>query len=706
MSLPTDVPWKLIAASPDMMDVTFCDKEFPPAWHSSLAIYAYEPDAGDLPTQYCDQIITYLKITCSITGYQPSQEEVGEIGTLSLTSGVPGAPNNLQAPLPNIPGDVIEDLIGDYYACYGVLLNVAVFSEAAHDLSTYPHIIDFEPKTRDLYQVATDQAEVLTASKSGINTGKSLANTASSEMGLSGNADVSGTIGVASAGIKGGLTSQWGNTESDGSTSQIDRSRERRETQGVTTNITQQYNLMTGYHAGTNRVTFLMLPRPHSLQATDFRTFVRGLRMIEGMQEFFLIVSRPKSARSLCIEASLETGHFPETVTLGTVQSITSPIPQTTSYPYTVTAFVTGGTGGSQYSNNPAVTPPGTPQPYQWSVPIPDNWVLDTSQGGPTTLVVNNPPSGFSGPPNLTLCPGVSCTINPNIVPNTDMSWYAQALNTLLATVTATLDGSTLTFSVVVNSSGGYGSGASALLNFTIFVKQVPQTSSSTGSLDPADYSNPDTVVVSPFIVASRQLCVCMDTMFGKSAGPTQLVGAKTNTVSSKNAKAAMTKTSNTIKAKLMGSTPSSKSSIVYETKLGLPRNLLNKDGMKGSRTPAARELMYKIHHHMLSSWRLPQRRPHKSSGFIESDYVCHRLLAHMPKAYLTQHISKVKGLPPKVVKALGPKTMIVDVLKLDLYQLKSRMKSELDEAIKTRRKLLGLADKNTKRKSRHRSKT
>ena len=67
---------------------------------------------------------------------------------------------------------------------------------------------------------------------------------------------------------------------------------------------------------------FLMLARPHVLQPTDFRTFVQGLRAIEGVQEFFLIVSRPQEMEGLCVETSLETGHFPEDT------AITEPEPE------------------------------------------------------------------------------------------------------------------------------------------------------------------------------------------------------------------------------------------------------------------------------------------------------------------------------------------------------------------------------------------
>ena len=72
LNLPIHVPWKLIAVSPDMMDKRFCNKSFPYAWRSSLAISAYEPRPEELPEDLCEGRITFLKVTCTITGYQPS----------------------------------------------------------------------------------------------------------------------------------------------------------------------------------------------------------------------------------------------------------------------------------------------------------------------------------------------------------------------------------------------------------------------------------------------------------------------------------------------------------------------------------------------------------------------------------------------------------------------------------------------------------
>ncbi len=40
-----------------------------------MAISAYEPKPEDLPEELCGDRITYLKITTTITGYQPTEEE-------------------------------------------------------------------------------------------------------------------------------------------------------------------------------------------------------------------------------------------------------------------------------------------------------------------------------------------------------------------------------------------------------------------------------------------------------------------------------------------------------------------------------------------------------------------------------------------------------------------------------------------------------
>jgi hypothetical protein len=330
LNLPINVLWELIHQSPDMMDVQFCNKRFPFEWRSSLAISVFEPKPEDLPEDLCEGIITYVKVTCTITGYEPTREET-ERGYVEF---------------PNVPTERLDSILQDYWACYGVLLNVAVFPfidavnvdfshehlgnvslnplqighvtfQAAdqvhnnivdiavregeqkrvldlrremtvtfpatprveakvvhratalsmegyrgdqlvgtqttgleqnqiHELKVegegidrvifkspqneaflvefsyyvargdvpvdpkdFPHIIDFEPKTRDLYQSATEDGELLTASTSEVKTEKSFTHGESSETGVSGSAGIS--IGMASLGA--GISHKRGETQ-------------------------------------------------------------------------------------------------------------------------------------------------------------------------------------------------------------------------------------------------------------------------------------------------------------------------------------------------------------------------------------------------------------------------------------------------------------------------------------------------------------
>src|SRR5690349_4509389 len=289
--LLTDVPWKLVAASPDMMDTRPRDRHYPFRWRSSLAFYAYEPPLDQIDP-LCDERITLLKVSCTITGYQPNDVKAGTID------------------FPGIPTTEVTRAINEYFGCYGVQLNVAVFPPKSTAVEQYPHIVDFEPKTRDLYQAATQEGEILTASKSQVTVGESFTHTESVETGIE--ADVKGKFGVVEAGVK--LSHKWGEKDEEKTSRDAVRSREGKESNALSTQLNQMYNLLTGYHSGTNRAVFLMLPRPHVLQPTDRPTFVRGLRLIEGIQDFFLVVARRKDQPQLTIEATLETGHFPDEV--------------------------------------------------------------------------------------------------------------------------------------------------------------------------------------------------------------------------------------------------------------------------------------------------------------------------------------------------------------------------------------------------------
>lgn len=362
--MPTEIniPWKVIAASPDMMDVTYDNRHFPYTWRSSLAISVFEPAVDDLPTPLCGQKITLVKVTCSLTGYQPSASKANPI-----TFG-------------NEPLENLERLVGEYLGCYGALLNVAffppdrpTFSNGQPNLTNYPHILDFTPKSRELVRSITEGGELLTGSTRGIEIDQSLTSTEKNEttVGLE--------AGYEAGGLKatGKISHTWGTTNENKRGLSIDSGDTRQEKRSYTTSMDQLYSLLTGYHSGTNRATFIVLARPGTLQPTNRRTFAPGLRILEGVQDFIFIVSRPAEQDRLCIEATLNTGHYPEEVSIVGEES---PVARRT-FRFTVRATVQGGSEGF-FSTQGETVEFGTAARPQDTFTLPEDWVLDTDAPG------------------------------------------------------------------------------------------------------------------------------------------------------------------------------------------------------------------------------------------------------------------------------------------------------------------------------------
>lgn len=227
----------------------------------------------------CKNVVLYISVDSRLTPTATAYQGKTQVFQTALIQ--PAGFQNFPLLTPSSITQVIISLTGTPPIKGCLLARLSYEVETPLTLDGYPHITDFEPKTRDLYQAATDQGEILTASNSGVSTGKSFSSTSSSEMGLGLNASVGANVGGVNVSVGGDLTSKWGNTTTDGSTTQIDQSRERRETQGSTTNITQQYNILTGYHAGTNRASFLML-----LFEQFYSLDVPAIPVYRGRQQF------------------------------------------------------------------------------------------------------------------------------------------------------------------------------------------------------------------------------------------------------------------------------------------------------------------------------------------------------------------------------------------------------------------------------------
>lgn len=640
LNLPINIPWCQIAVTENMIDQRIGSDRFPLPWRSSMAISAYEPKSEDLPEEFADQKVTYLKITCSITGYQPTGAETDELFV------------NLD--------DLVADpsfydiLLRDYLACYGVLLNVSVLplrfiaggaggSEVGgEDLSIYPHIIAFEPKVRDLYQAATESGEVLTASASKLATDKTQVNTEQSETGLS----LSGGYqpGQARGGptINAGLTHTWGETDQDSRSVQTDASRERRETQGTTTQISQMYNLLTGYHKGTNRATFLMLPRPNILQPTEKRTIVQGLRVMEGEQEFFHIVMRPATVEGLCVEASLDTGHFSEDA------AIIRPDEEydEDDFDFVATAHAKG--SGLAYRGEECANIQDDPSAVQQ---VPTGYVVDKrkkrrqKQGDP-------PGSGWDSNH-----PGVA-DLDKDATPMPD--GYNYQADDSVVTVSGTICG----------TSGAFGGDdRNFRRSYRVFIR----------SEQPINADTQGHAEITDLLIARRGLEVCFRS--GEGGCPEIVTDPLDRPESDLDEDAVI--------ARALQS-----ESIVDESKIRISPALLTRTATQESRLPAVKELLRQIHHTMATSWRQPTRYPAGTVGYLESDYFKNRVMGLMPRDRLEHPLTRVEGLPNEVIEALGEHCTVAEALEMELSRFARKTDLSVEDAAMARRRLLGIRPK------------
>ena len=271
------------------MDPVVCDPTTSPKWQSSIAVFKFIPD--DEYQLFPDVKVTYLKVTVTITGYQPIDDEIqGEIDWNGVD-------------ITTIEG--LTELLNSYYPCTGAIVQVVVGPSGRNPdlpLDQYPYFMDFEPKKRELYELATDTKEKQSRSFETLNLTKSAGTIQSQEIM---DIDMGGGgwgVQASYAGTGGGFSTQgshgqWGTKSLNSDQSQVERSAEsgteKRETLSFTTQLSQMYHLLDSYHLGTNRAIFFVQPRPHVLEEPS--GFVRGPRKVEGIQEFFLVVGQPKN---------------------------------------------------------------------------------------------------------------------------------------------------------------------------------------------------------------------------------------------------------------------------------------------------------------------------------------------------------------------------------------------------------------------------
>jgi hypothetical protein len=288
---PQDITWKRMAFSRDMVDTNFDDVAFPPKWRTSLTVYYYLVPEEETADAYPESRIVYLKLSCSITGWNPweglqhTKQEASESDQW----------DDLQKSI----WAVIEasSWASKYWGCYGAIMQIGVFPSKDDQVGPeeYPYVVDFEPKKRELFDQVTAGSELLAGSSDKLSVTKGSTNTQSAEVSAGGS-----FMGI---GASASMGAQWQQVDSR----TTDTSRENRETLSYTSSFSQLYQPFTGYHLGTNRAVFVVAPRPHTMSG-DFN-LIDGERKLEGIQDMFLVISMPRSLKGFCIHASIDTGH-------------------------------------------------------------------------------------------------------------------------------------------------------------------------------------------------------------------------------------------------------------------------------------------------------------------------------------------------------------------------------------------------------------
>ena len=321
LALPRDIPWRLVAYSPSMMGSL--KEPFPaPVWRNSLAIFAYDPDPIDYAEDYPNCEISYLKLVCTITGHEvPEQPDLEVLDQQEIRHrGLPELSRDDLRHASEYRDRALDALAeagkfvtgATVFPCSGALVQVAINPRSG---STAPgdqaYFVSMQPQHRELVELVTESGESAVTSKSATNIRKGLTTVDSQEDKVAVGAKVQAGNDTANASV----SAEWSRTNLNRSENvnitTTDSGRDQRESNSHTTSLSQLYHLLTGFHLGTNRAAFYLQPRPHTVQSKERFTFVNGPQELEGIQEFFFVVLRPKGKRieDYSIDALLLTAH-------------------------------------------------------------------------------------------------------------------------------------------------------------------------------------------------------------------------------------------------------------------------------------------------------------------------------------------------------------------------------------------------------------
>ncbi|MGM8887153.1 hypothetical protein ACS8FD_14610, partial [Psychrobacter sp. 1U2] len=132
---------------------------------------------------------------------------------------------------------------------------------------------------------------------------------------------------------------------------------------------------------------------------------------------------------------------------------------------------------------------------------------------------------------------------------------------------------------------------------------------------------------------------------------------------------------------------------IVDEPKIRINKALMTKSAIRQNRAPLAKEFLSKVQSALTRSHNSISRHSLDDKvGFLESDYFKNQIKDILPKEYLETPISKIKGLPERLIKTLGASLTVEQALSIDLARFCRKTGLGVEEASNARRLLLGIS--------------
>ena len=146
LNLPIEIPWERVCVSNDMVDQGRGPDEAPALWQSSLALFRYVPP--DEYQVYPGRRIIYYKLSCTITNYQPRDQQImGQIDPYGLSHGTIG-------------DEEVKRRLATSLPCTAAVVQVTVLPHGgAQSFRNQPYFLEAQPRQRLLYEQVSETQE-------------------------------------------------------------------------------------------------------------------------------------------------------------------------------------------------------------------------------------------------------------------------------------------------------------------------------------------------------------------------------------------------------------------------------------------------------------------------------------------------------------------------------------------------------------------